>query len=103
LDDEQAERIVSNLRRHAEQGAQLFVRTSNGLNGRINVVNQFSEVLGSNYTAYYRTNDEIVGLFSRVGWQLEQSLPLYQHRPDTGVWWYQFRSAASQGRQSQAA
>ncbi len=103
LDDEQAERIANNLRKHAQQGTQLFVRTSNGINGRINVVNQFSAELGSYYTAYYRTNEEVVRLFNQHGWQLEQTQSLYQHRPDTGVWWYQFRSSASQDRQSQAA
>lgn len=103
VDDEQVAQIARNLTRHVRPGVQLFLRTSIGIDRRIDVVNQFSEELGSYYTAYYRTNDEIVRLFALHGWRLESSLPLYQHRPDTGVWWYQFQSAASQGIRSNAA
>jgi hypothetical protein len=103
LDDLQAEQIAANLKKHARRGAQLLVRSSAGLAGRINVVNQFSEELGSYYTAYYRTHEEMARLFGRYGWQLERSLPLYQHRPDTGVWWYQFQSTAAQSYRPQAA
>jgi glycerol-3-phosphate cytidylyltransferase len=103
IDDEQAEQLAANLQQHARRGGQLFVRTSNAVQRRINVVNQFSEELGCHYTAYYRTDEEVVGLFGRHGWRLERGLPLYQHRSDTGVWWYQFRSAAGDARKWRAA
>jgi glycerol-3-phosphate cytidylyltransferase len=96
IDDDQAARVADKLRRHAQAGRQLFVRTSVGLERRIDVVNQYSTELKSRYTAYYRTDEEIIGLFAKNGWQLESSEMLYQHRADSGVKWYQFSGIADE-------
>lgn len=95
IDDVQAACVAEMLRHHSQAGRQLFVRTSIGLERRIDVVNQYSTELNSRYTAYYRTNEEILDLFARSGWRLERSEILYQHRADTGVKWYQFAAQTS--------
>ena len=96
IDDDQAARVAEKLRRHAQTGGQLFVRTSVGLERRIDVVNQYSSELKSRYTAYYRIDQEIIDLFAQNGWQLEHSEMLYQHRADSGVKWYQFGADADE-------
>ena len=90
LDDEQAERLVGNLSTLAGPQSKILVRSSVGLERRIDVVNQFSAELGSRYTAFYRTNEEMLNLFRRHGFQVNNIQPLYQHRADTAVWWYEF-------------
>ena len=96
IDDEQAARVAKKLQRHSRTGVQLFVRTSVGLEGRIDVVNQYSTELQSRYTAYYRTDEETIELFANHGWQLKRSEMLYQHRADSGVKWYQFGAKADE-------
>ena len=71
-------------------GTSLLVRSSIGLEQRINVVNQFSQELKSRYTAYYRTPAEIEECFLKAGFQLQRHESLYQHREDSAVWWFEF-------------
>jgi glycerol-3-phosphate cytidylyltransferase len=89
LDDEQAARLMTNLMKYSTPSTQVLVRSSIGVNKRIDVVNQFSQELKTRYTAYYRTNEEMLDLFGRHGWYSESAHSLYQHRSDTAVWWYQ--------------
>ncbi|MGE3798909.1 MAG: class I SAM-dependent methyltransferase, partial [Thermomicrobiales bacterium] len=94
LDDVQMQQMLANLNAMAKPNAVLLVRSSIALAERINVVNQFSEELKSRYTAFYRTIPEIADDFTRIGWKLKQHNQLYQHRPDTAVWWFEFERAA---------
>ena len=91
IDDLQFAQLLRNLDTHSKPGTQLFVRTSIGTEKRLNVINQFSTDLNSYYTAYYRTEDEVIDTFTKRGWQLEKTEALYQHREDTRVAWYEFR------------
>lgn len=91
LDDQQLESLMSNISTMSHSHATCLVRTSISLNKRINIVNQFSPDLGTTYTAYYRTIPELESMFLAHGWKCNEHFQLYQHRPDTAVWWFQFR------------
>ncbi len=90
LDDAQAEQLLKNLNEYTNENSTVLVRTSIATDRRINVVNQYSAELSAEYTAYYRTHDEMLRMFQKQGWKLEKDCSLYQHRSDTGVWWYHF-------------
>jgi cytidyltransferase-like protein len=90
LDDEQCEQMLQQLELWAADQCTLVVRSSVGLKKRINVVNQYSSDLETHYTGYYRTVDETTQLFSNLGWRQLESQLMYQHRPDTAVWWFSF-------------
>jgi hypothetical protein len=60
------------------------------LEKRVDVVNQYSSELKTHYTGYYRTVQETSQLFVDLGWQQVDCQQLYQHRPDTAVWWFSF-------------
>lgn len=90
LDDEQVVTLLQRTRELAQPHARLLVRTSIGLNRRIDLVNFFSTELGTTYTAYYRTQTEVIRDAQLAGWQVCHSASLYQHRPDTAVWWFEF-------------
>lgn len=90
LDDEQMTEMLSNVSSMAHNASRCLVRTSVSLNKRINVVNQFSPELGQVYTGYYRTVGEVESGFLDHGWRCKERFQLYQHRPDTAVWWFEF-------------
>lgn len=95
LDDVQLERLLSNVNSFAHNRSQLLVRTSISMDKRVNLVNFFSSELGETYTAYYRTREETINALSRNDWALKESSLLYQHRPDTAVWWFEFERSES--------
>ncbi|MFI8978941.1 adenylyltransferase/cytidyltransferase family protein [Ectopseudomonas khazarica] len=90
LDDVQMTEMLSNVSGMAHSASRCLVRTSVSLNKRINVVNQFSPELGQVYTGYYRTVSELELGFLDHGWRCKERFQLYQHRPDTAVWWFEF-------------
>jgi len=94
LDDLQMEKMATNLETMAKPNSKLLVRTSIGLEERIDVVSQFSQDLKERYTAYYRTTEEIQETFRKQGWTSVKDNLLYQHREDTAVWWFEFERAA---------
>lgn len=94
LDDVQMDLMLSHLARMSKPDSTLLVRTSIGVDQRIDVVNQFSQELNSRYTAFYRTVPEIETSFQRVGWSTVRKEQLYQHREDTAVWWFEFNPAS---------
>jgi len=93
LDDLMAQRLLGELARCTHSRTQLLVRTSLGTQGRIDVINQYSPELRARYTAYYRTREEIVALLRGHGWREQASCPLYQHRTDSAVWWFEFSTS----------
>ena len=90
LDDSQCNGMLEQLEKWAGPDAHLLVRTSIGIEKRINVVNQYSAELNARYTGYYRTVEETRQLFESRNWVSQQDTQLYQHRPDTAVWWFSF-------------
>jgi len=90
VDDVQLNQMLGQVRNMSRPDSLLLVRSSIGLTRRIDVVNQFSEDLKARYTAYYRTVEQIQELFEKVGWTCRSEEMLYQHRPDTAVWWFEF-------------
>ena len=93
LDDEQFKKIILVLSSLATRETQLFVRTSIGIEKRLNIINQYASELGDIYTAYYRTLKEIADAFDKTDWKLSEKRMLYQHRKETAVWWLAFEFA----------
>jgi glycerol-3-phosphate cytidylyltransferase len=90
LDDAQFEHLLDRVTELSHPGSRLLVRTSIATKERFDLVNFFSRELGSFYTAYYRTKVETIEAVEKRGWRLHEEFPLYQHRPDTAVVWFEF-------------
>lgn len=90
LDDLQMETMTATLENLAHPATQLFVRASIAVKERLDVVNQYATELNAIYTAYYRTPEEIIEMYSRYGWELLENQRLYQHREETAVDWFVF-------------
>jgi glycerol-3-phosphate cytidylyltransferase len=90
LDNEQYHQVLDSCSRHIEKKGCILVRTSFADEERINVVNQFSEQLGTLYTAYYRTKDEIIESMFHAGFQPQEYQFLYRNHPDTHIGFMSF-------------
>ncbi|MCP3693740.1 MAG: methyltransferase domain-containing protein [Planctomycetaceae bacterium] len=90
LDNEQCQQMLERLEDWSAEQCTLLVRSSVGLEKRIEVINQYSKALNTRYTGYYRTVEETRELFQGKGWQLLDDERLYQNHADTAVWWFSF-------------
>ena len=90
LDNEQCQQMLERLAAWSAEQCTLLVRSSVGLEKRIDVINQYSTALNTRYTGYYRTVEETRELFLGKGWQLLDDERLYQNHADTAVWWFSF-------------
>ena len=90
LDDLQLVKVLETCKRAVKPGGSVLVRTSIADNERINVINQFSEGLGSLYTAYYRTQEEITVCMEEFGFNASYYEFLYRNHPDTHIGFLSF-------------
>ncbi|GHU06720.1 hypothetical protein FACS1894158_14030 [Betaproteobacteria bacterium] len=94
LDDAQFEHLQDRVMELSHPGSQLLIRASIAINERFDLVNFYSAELGRLYTAYYRTETEMIEAMENKGWRLNEEFQLYQHRPDTAVAWFEFSRSA---------
>ena len=73
LTDDQAARLMANVRNLVMPGGTLVLRDGTSiLPERHQIVNRFSEILRAHYSAIYRTADEYKQLFAEAGFVLEK-------------------------------
>ncbi len=72
LTDPQADRLVGKLGRFFAPGGRLMLRDGTGIAGRHELNDQFSEHLGTQYSATYRTREQYAALIERCGLELER-------------------------------
>jgi ubiquinone/menaquinone biosynthesis C-methylase UbiE len=98
LTDEQAARLMVNVRNLVKPGGSLVLRDGTSiLSQRHQIVNRFSEILRAQYSAIYRTAPEYCRLFAESGFALEvdgqvfpEGCPLNKFR-ETRLRYYVFR------------
>ncbi len=97
LTDVQAEKLMTNLRRIPGKPI-IFVRDGISiLKKRHWINNAYSKVIGADYSAIYRTNEEYLSLFSDCGFShiengqmFDEGCPLNKY-PETRLWYYVFK------------
>lgn len=72
LNDQQLEAVIAKLPHMLRPGGLVMLRDSVGTEGRYEIHDRYSEHLGSNYSAIYRTRDFFVDAFAPHGMLLEQ-------------------------------
>lgn len=98
LNDLQLAAVIERLPRLLRPNSLVMLRDSVGIQGRYEIHDRYSEHLGSNYSAIYRTRDFFVDAFSQQGLLLEQDEhvfpeghPLNKY-PETRLHLFLFRS-----------
>lgn len=71
LTDQQAERLMANVRSLVKPGGIIILRDGTSILGRRHqIVNRFSDILQAYYSAVYRTGDEYRNIFAAAGFVL---------------------------------
>jgi cyclopropane fatty-acyl-phospholipid synthase-like methyltransferase len=70
IPDSEIPRLLQNMSDYSKKGTYLLVRDSTGIEGRYEIVNKYSEALKVDYSALYRTRDEYIEMFRKIGFEL---------------------------------
>ena len=72
LNDDDCEKLINNLKECCHQSTKIFVRDGTGIGERFEVNDKGSNELNTNYSAIYRTKNEYVNLFKKIGYKLSK-------------------------------
>lgn len=96
LTDEQSALLMSHLKGFVAPGGRLLLRDGTGRDARHEIDDRYSEHLGDNYSATYRTRDSYVAMFEEAGFRLVRDENMFPegHRlnkyPETRLRMYEF-------------
>ena len=76
LTDEKLHTLTALIDSYSTTGTSLMLREPTGLHGRHVIADEFSETLQADYSAVYRTRDELISTFEAIGfqWQLDDDM-----------------------------
>lgn len=86
LPDHEGARLARNIADYCDDGAVLFLREPAGAPVRHEIVDQYSEALQANYSALYRTRDEYLEMFARVGFELIRDEDMFEEGSPMNRW-----------------
>jgi len=97
LNDNDIKQMLKHMEQYIHPGTILVLRDSTGLHDRYVIYKEYSERLGTMYSATYRTRDEYIKLFGSIGFELiqdedmfEQGSPLNRYK-ETRLRIYKFK------------
>jgi len=78
LNDSDIKQVVKNIDSYSKKGTRLIVRDTTGIHGRYSIEKEYSERLGTMYSATYRTRDEYIRIFSKIGFKLIKDEDMFE-------------------------
>jgi len=93
FNDDTFEKTVKNINKHLKKGGKVIAKESVGIGERFEIVDKFSEEIGTKYNSIYRTPQTIIDTFKKYGFENKVSKKLLQHRKETGFWFFVFEKA----------
>jgi len=86
LTDQELVKLINNCRSMLAPEGLLLLRDGTGLGARYEINNQFSENLGHNYSAIYRTSKEYITEFSQNGFELIDHCDVFEEGSKLNKW-----------------
>jgi len=86
LTDQELVKLISNCRQMLALDGRLILRDGTGLDERYEISNQFSENLGHNYSATYRTSEEYIAEFIKKGFELIDHCDVFEEGSKLNKW-----------------
>ncbi len=86
LTDQELFKLINNCRKMLSSNGRLILRDGTGLGKRYEINNQFSQNLGHNYSATYRTSEEYITQFSQNGFDLIDHCDVFEEGSKLNKW-----------------
>ena len=79
-------RVLKHIAACSQPGTTLLLREPTGMLGRYEINDRYSEALKANYSALYRTRDELVAMFDGIGFQLLADEDMFEEGSPLNKW-----------------
>lgn len=86
LPDSQISKLLLNIKGYSQNGAILFLREPTGIAGRYEIVDKYYEALKIYYSALYRTRDEYIEIFKKIGYSLILDEDMFEQGSPLNKW-----------------
>jgi len=86
LTDQELARLIKNCKKMLSSDGCLILRDGTGLKERHEINNQFSEALGHNYSAIYRTAEEYITEFQKEDFELVDHCDVFEKESELNKW-----------------
>ncbi|MBN1896575.1 MAG: methyltransferase domain-containing protein [Candidatus Aenigmarchaeota archaeon] len=90
INDNDVDTTIENSYIHLKKGGMLILRESVGVDERFEVINKYSEKIGTVYNGIYRTPNNLIESFERKGFRCIHDEMLFQPWPETATWFFVF-------------
>jgi 2-polyprenyl-3-methyl-5-hydroxy-6-metoxy-1,4-benzoquinol methylase len=77
LNDPEAQKLCTRLIAFCKPQSQVIVRDGTGLGSRHEIIDKYSDLLGAQYSAIYRTREEYLSLFTASNFQLKSDSDMF--------------------------
>lgn len=78
LNDADMRQMIKKIDSYTKKGSVLVLRDSTGTKGRYVIEKEYSERLDTMYSATYRTREEYIKLFSKIGFELQEDEDMFE-------------------------
>ena len=86
LSEKQLNVLLKNLDKYSKKGTKLILREPTGIEGRHAIINKYSPALDAMYSALYRTKEELVSQFQKIGFELSLDEDMFQEGSPLNKW-----------------
>jgi len=86
LNDDTLLKTIDGAYKHLRVGGALLIKEPLSVEIRKEIINEYSEEIGENYSSIYRTEGEIIKLLRKNDFDILSSNKIYQHRKETAIW-----------------
>ena len=91
LNDKNVVKTIQNISRHLKKDGKVILKESVGLEERFEFIDKYSDELKTKYNSIYRTPTTLIKLFEENDFKVVHSKKFFQHREETGMWFFVFR------------
>ena len=78
--------LSDNLKQYSKKGTKLIVREPVGINESYLILDRYSEDLDTNYSALYRTREELITIFEDIDFKLNKDEDMFQDGSPLNKW-----------------
>lgn len=97
LEDEEMDVLIENMKNYSKKGTILILREGTGIGKRHQINAKYSKNLKARYSAIYRTREELIETFKKIGFELLKDEDMFSKEtklnkyPETRLRLYKFR------------
>ena len=86
LSNENINNLISEIPKYCKKNTRLVLREPTGIKGQHTIIDQYSPNLNENYSAIYRTRQDLISIFEEIGFFLDSDDDMFKEGSPLNKW-----------------